>query len=226
MTGGTSVFIVGLGAAAAIFAASMAAAPNPGDSSKAPASGPGTRPSGAAAGAPEGNAPASRPTTRPQPALGFLVKDISGKDVPLAQKYGGKVVLIVNVASKCGFTPQYKGLEELHEKYADKGLAVLGFPCNQFGGQEPGTNEEIQQFCQSKFNVQFDLFDKIDVSGDKASPLYKYLTGEQVPVADQGAVKWNFEKFLVGKDGQVVARYRSAVKPEQIAKDIEAALAK
>jgi len=173
--------------------------------------------------------PGSRPTTGPASkpsALAFTVLDISGKKVSLAQNYAGKVVLVVNVASKCGYTPQYKGLEALHAKYSAKGLAILGFPCNQFGGQEPGTNQEIQQFCQAKFNVKFDLFDKIDVNGDKASPLYKYLTGPDISVQDKGAVKWNFEKFLIGKDGQVIARYRSAVKPEDIDKDIDVSLAK
>jgi glutathione peroxidase len=173
--------------------------------------------------------PASRRTTGPASkpsALAFTVQDISGKEVSLAQNYAGKVVLVVNVASKCGYTPQYKGLEALYEKYSAKGLAILGFPCNQFGGQEPGTNQEIQQFCQTNFNVKFDLFDKIDVNGDKASPLYKYLTGPDISVQDKGAVKWNFEKFLIGKDGQVTARYRSAVQPEDIDKDIEASLAK
>ncbi len=164
--------------------------------------------------------------SKPASALAFTVKDMEGKDVTLADKYAGKVVLIVNVASKCGFTKQYKGLQELHDQYAAKGLAIAGFPCNQFGGQEPGDNKTIREFCQSKFGVKFDLFDKIDVNGDKASPLYKYLTGDSVPVADKGPVKWNFEKFLVGKDGQVIARYRSGIKPAQIAKDIEAALAK
>ncbi|MEN6665309.1 MAG: glutathione peroxidase [Phycisphaerae bacterium] len=164
--------------------------------------------------------------SKPASALAFTVKDMEGKDVTLADKYAGKVVLIVNVASKCGFTRQYKGLQELHEQYAVKGLAIAGFPCNQFGGQEPGDNKTIREFCESKFAVKFDLFDKIDVNGDKASPLYKYLTGENVPVADKGPVKWNFEKFLIGKDGQMIARYRSGIKPAQIAKDIEAALAK
>jgi glutathione peroxidase len=169
--------------------------------------------------------PATGPGAKPS-ALAFTVKDISGKEVSLARKCAGKVALIVNVASKCGYTPQYKGLEALHEKYSAKGLVLLGFPCNQFGGQEPGTNQEIREFCQTKFDVKFDLFDKIDVNGEKASPLYKYLTGPDVPVQDKGAVKWNFEKFLVGKDGQVIARYRSPVKPEDIDKDIQAALAK
>jgi len=193
----------------------------------APANGPAAPPpaSGPAASQPA-SGPAGGPATRPASALAFTVKDIAGKDADLARKYAGKVVLIVNVASKCGYTPQYKGLEDLHEKYSAKGLAILAFPCNQFGGQEPGTNQEIQEFCQSKFNVKFDLFDKVDVSGDGASPLYKYLTGRDVPVKDQGPVKWNFEKFLTDKEGRVIARYRSAVKPEEIEKDIEAALAK
>jgi glutathione peroxidase len=184
------------------------------------ADGPASGPAGGAT-----SRPATGPASKPS-ALAFTVKDIAGKEASLAEKYAGKVVLIVNVASKCGFTPQYKGLEALHEKYSAKGLSILGFPCNQFGGQEPGTNQEIQEFCQTKFNVKFDMFDKIDVNGDKASPLYKYLTGADAPVRDKGAVKWNFEKFLIGKDGQVIARYRSPVKPEDIDKDIEAALAK
>ncbi|MDD4889074.1 MAG: glutathione peroxidase [Phycisphaerae bacterium] len=171
--------------------------------------------------------PAMCPATRPDAplVLGFAMKSLSGEDVPLA-RYCGKVVLIVNVASRCGYTPQYKGLEELHETYGPRGLAVLGMPCNQFGGQEPGTSEQIQQFCQSKYSVKFDMFGKIDVNGDKAAPLYRYLTGPDLPVADKGPVKWNFEKFLVSRDGRVIARYRSAVKPEQIAQDIEAALGK
>jgi glutathione peroxidase len=171
---------------------------------------------------------ASRPTSdkaAPASALGFTVKDIAGEEVDLARKYRGKVVLIVNVASRCGYTKQYGGLETLHEKYAAKGLAVLGFPCNQFGGQEPGANAEIREFCRTRFGVEFDLFDKIDVNGQAASPLYQRLTGDQVPFADKGPVKWNFEKFLVGRDGQLIARYRSKVTPEQLVGDIETALA-
>ena len=169
--------------------------------------------------------PATRPASQPATGLSFVVKDPQGKDVDLSQKYGGKVVLIVNVASKCGYTPQYKGLEDLHEKYAAKGLAILAFPCNQFGNQEPGTIGEIQEFCTSKFGVKFDLFDKIDVNGKSASPLYRHLTGQSVPFADKGPIKWNFEKFLIGRDGKLIARYRSKVTPEEIVKDIEAALA-
>ena len=157
--------------------------------------------------------------------LSFTMKSLAGKDVSLAG-YKGKVLLIVNVASRCGATPQYKGLEELHEKYGEKGLAVLGMPCNQFGGQEPGTAEQIQQFCQSKYAVKFDLFEKIHVNGEKAAALYRYLTGPEVPIADKGPVKWNFEKFLISRDGRVLARYRTSVTPEKIVADIEAALGK
>ncbi len=160
------------------------------------------------------------------PALNQKVKDIKGNEVSLGQKYQGKVLLVVNVASRCGYTKQYSGLEALHEKYAEKGLAVLGFPCNQFGAQEPGTEQEIQEFCKAKYDVKFDLFSKIDVNGDSAAPLYKYLTSDAAPVADKGPIKWNFEKFLVARDGKVIARYRSKVTPEEIAKDIEAELAK
>jgi glutathione peroxidase len=175
---------------------------------------------------PKSGPAAKGPSTMPASSLAFTAKDISGKEVNLSHKYADKVVLIVNVASKCGNTPQYEGLEALHEKLSPKGFAIIAFPCNQFGGQEPGTNQQIQEFCQLTYKVKFDLFDKIDVNGEKASPLYQYLTSADVPVKDQGPVKWNFEKFLIGKDGQVIARYRSAIKPEQIEKDIEAALAK
>jgi glutathione peroxidase len=159
-------------------------------------------------------------------ALNFTVKDIDGKDVNLAEKYKGKVLLIVNVASKCGYTKQYSGLEALNDKYADKGLAILGFPCNQFGGQEPGSEQDIKDFCKTNYDVSFDLFSKVDVNGDHAAPLYKYLTSEQAPVVDKGPVKWNFEKFLVSREGKVIARYRSKVTPEEIARDIESELAK
>ncbi len=141
----------------------------------------------------------------------IVVKDMSGKDVKLGS-YEGKVVLIVNVASKCGYTPQYKGLEEIYEKYKDKGFEILAFPCNDFGGQEPGTNEEIQQFCTSTYDVTFKLFDKIKVLGEDKSPLYSILTAQ--PAYEKGDVKWNFEKFLIDKNGNPVARFRSKVKPE------------
>ena len=157
-------------------------------------------------------------------ALSHTVKDIDGKDVDLS-KYHGKVVLIVNVASKCGYTPQYKGLQALHEEHADEGLAILGFPCNQFGGQEPGSEADVKEFCEENYGVKFDLFSKVDVNGENASPLFKYLTSDEVPVADKGPVKWNFEKFLIGRDGKVIARFRSKDTPEQIEKAIEKALA-
>ena len=152
------------------------------------------------------------------------LKDIDGKDTSLAA-YKGKAVLIVNVASKCGYTKQYAGLEALYEKYKDKGLVVLGFPCNQFGGQEPGSNEEIKAFCSSKFNVTFPLFDKIDVNGEKRHPLYVKLAGTDSPFP--GDIKWNFNKFLIGKDGKILNRFDSKVTPESedMAKAVEAALA-
>ncbi len=157
------------------------------------------------------------------PVLSHKMKNLDGKEVDLAS-YQGKVVLMVNVASKCGKTPQYKGLQELHDKYASAGLAILGFPCNQFGGQEPGSADDIKQFCDQKYGVKFDLFSKIDVNGDDAAPLYKYLTSKDLPVKDQGPIKWNFEKFLIDRSGNVVARYRSGDKPEDFEKDVVAAL--
>lgn len=139
------------------------------------------------------------------------VKDIDGKDVNLSD-YKGKVLLIVNVASYCGYTKQYTGLEELYKKYKDKGFEILAFPCNQFGEQEPGSNEEIKNFCSSKFDVTFKLFDKIDVNGKNQSPLYSILTDNEV--TGKADIKWNFEKFLVDKNGNVVARYLSKVDPQ------------
>ena len=152
------------------------------------------------------------------------VKDIDGKDVSL-KSYRGKVLLIVNVASRCGFTPQYKQLEAVYQKYKDKGLVVLGFPCNQFGGQEPGTDEEIKQFCSSKYNVTFPLFDKIEVNGPNRHPLYAALAGSDSPFP--GNIKWNFSKFLIGRDGKILKRFESPVTPdsEQVTQAIEAALA-
>ncbi len=132
---------------------------------------------------------------------------------------------MVNTASKCWFTPQYAGLEQLHEKYADKGLAILGFPCNDFGHQEPGSDTDISEFCMSHYGVKFDMFSKIDVKGENQAPLYKLLTTE---APDKGDVKWNFEKFLISRDGKLVARFRSPVKPEspEMVSAIEAELAK
>lgn len=154
----------------------------------------------------------------------IAVKDIDGKDTKL-DAYKGKVILIVNVASKCGLTPQYKSLEILYQKYKDKGLVVLGFPCNQFGGQEPGTNEEIKEFCSSKYNVTFPLFDKIDVNGEKRHPLYVALAGKDSPFP--GDIKWNFNKFLVGPDGKILKRFEPRTAPDsaEVTAAIEAALA-
>ena len=134
------------------------------------------------------------------------VKDIDMNLIEL-NAYKGKTLLIVNVASKCGFTPQYKDLQNLHEKYQDKGLEVLGFPCNQFGAQEPGTNEEVKSFCEVNYNVSFKMFNKIDVNGPDASPLFKFLKHESPGIMGTEAIKWNFTKFLVDKDGQVIKRF-------------------
>ena len=178
----------------------------------------------------------------------ITVKDMDGSDVSLAN-YKGKVLLIVNVASKCGLTPQYEGLEALYQKYKDQGLEILGFPCNQFLGQEPGTNEEIQSFCSLNYNVTFPLFDKIDVNGEAESPLYTYLK-EQAPFKgypegaeefaaqldeihqktgtgfDQGdAIRWNFGKFLVSKDGMTILRFEPMVTPDMMEGAIEELLA-
>lgn len=153
----------------------------------------------------------------------FTVKDTKGEDVSL-EKYKGKVLLIVNTATKCGFTPQYDGLEDLYKKYKNQGFEILDFPCNQFANQAPEDISEINGFCELNYGTTFDRFDKIDVNGDKADPLYKYLK-EEKPGKTGKAIKWNFTKFLVDKRGQVVARYGSAKKPENIAKDIEKLLA-
>lgn len=149
------------------------------------------------------------------------LKDIDGKDTSL-KAYQGKVVLIVNVASKCGFTPQYKGLEALHKKFKDQGFTVLGFPCNDFGGQEPGSNEQIKEFCAATYGVSFPMFDKVHVKGPQQHPLYAALTGKDSPFP--GDVGWNFGKFLVGKDGKLLARYDSKVSPEST--DLVAAVEK
>ncbi|MEX0727751.1 MAG: glutathione peroxidase [Planctomycetaceae bacterium] len=155
------------------------------------------------------------------------MKSLKGKTVDLSQ-YKGKVLLIVNVASACGATPQYEPLQALHEKYDDRGLVVLGFPCNQFGDQEPGTESEIATFCKENYGVTFDMFSKIDVKDEKQADLYKQLTSEEVFAADPGPVKWNFEKFLVARDGTVVARYRTKIDPgsEEVIEAIEAELDK
>jgi glutathione peroxidase len=150
----------------------------------------------------------------------FTAQDIAGKDVDLS-RYKGKVLLIVNTASKCGFTPQYKGLQSVFEKYRERGFEVLGFPCNQFGHQEPGDEAQISEFCELNFGVDFPLFGKIDVNGDDAHPLYRHLKEEAPGLLGSKAVKWNFTKFLINRDGQVVKRYAPTDKPESLAKDIE-----
>ncbi|WP_311223193.1 MULTISPECIES: glutathione peroxidase [unclassified Acidovorax] len=154
----------------------------------------------------------------------FEAQPMSGPPVPLAQ-YQGRVLLIVNTASACGFTPQFAGLEELHKRYAESGLVVLGFPCNQFGKQDPGSNDEIAGFCQLNYGVSFPVMAKIDVNGTQASPLYRWLTAEAPGLLGTKAIKWNFTKFLIGRDGQVIRRYAPTDKPQSLAKDIEAALA-
>ena len=154
----------------------------------------------------------------------FDAQTIDGRTVPLRQ-YEGKVLLIVNTASACGFTPQFAGLEELHQRYGDQGLVVLGFPCNQFAGQDPGSNDEIASFCQLNYGVSFPMMAKVDVNGAQASPLYRWLCAEAPGLLGSKAIKWNFTKFLVGRDGHVIRRYAPQDAPEKIAKDIEAALA-
>ncbi len=141
------------------------------------------------------------------------VTTIEGQSIELS-KYEGKVVLIVNVASKCGLTPQYTKLQEIFDKYKDKGFVVLGFPCNQFGTQEPGSNEEIQKFCSSKYKVTFDLFDKVEVNGSGAAPLYKQLTALDTKPKGAGVVKWNFEKFVLNRKGEVIGRFDPKVTPD------------
>lgn len=155
----------------------------------------------------------------------FTVAMPGGKEQDLSA-YKGKVVLVVNTASKCGFTPQYKGLEDLHRKYEDKGLVVLGFPCNQFGAQEPGNEEEIKSFCSLNYDVSFPLAKKIDVNGDNADPLWQHLKQQQAGLLGSRRIKWNFTKFLVDKDGKVVGRYAPTIKPESLEKDIERLLGK
>lgn len=157
--------------------------------------------------------------TKPVSIYDFKVKTIKGDEVKL-KKYEGKVILIVNTASKCGLTPQYEGLQELYTAYSAKGLVVLGFPCNQFMGQEPGSAEDIENFCSTKYKVTFPLFDKIEVNGKDANPLYVYLK-EQMPLDGKNDIRWNFEKFLVDKQGKVVNRYSPKVKPAELKADIE-----
>ena len=154
----------------------------------------------------------------------FEATRIDGQAVPF-DTYRGKVLLIVNTASQCGFTPQFGGLEELHKSYADQGLVVLGFPSNQFGAQDPGSNDEIGAFCARNYGVSFPMMEKIDVNGADAPPLFRWLVKEKPGLLGIEAIKWNFTKFLVGRDGQVIRRYAPLDKPASIAKDVEAALA-
>lgn len=157
----------------------------------------------------------------------YDLKPLDGKGEPYPlEQLKGKVVLVVNVASKCGFTPQYKELEELYKKYKDQGLEIIGFPCNQFLGQEPGTQEDIQSFCQLNYGVSFPIMKKIDVNGDNADPVYKYLKSQKSGLLGLTRIKWNFEKFLVDKSGNVVERHASTTKPSSLAPTIEKLLKK
>lgn len=152
----------------------------------------------------------------------FKLNNLSGKEVSM-NDFKGKVVLVVNTASKCGLTPQYEGLEDLYKKYSDQGLVILGFPCNQFMGQEPGTAEDIAAFCTTKFGVTFPMFEKIEVNGENAHPLYKYLKA-QLPIEGKNEIRWNFEKFLIDKTGKPVMRYSPKTKPAELVTEIESLL--
>ena len=154
----------------------------------------------------------------------YKAKDVNGKEVELSD-YKGKVVLVVNTASDCGFTPQYEGLQDLYKKYKDDGLEILAFPCNQFGGQEKGSDAEIAQFCDLNFHISFPLFSKIEVNGDNTAPLFAYLKKNAKGLLGSERIKWNFTKFLVNRKGQVIKRFATATKPEQMRPAIEAALA-
>ena len=154
----------------------------------------------------------------------FEALSIDGQALALSQ-FRGRVLLIVNTASACGFTPQFTGLEKLHQQYGPQGLTVLGFPCNQFAGQDPGDNAQIADFCQKNYGVSFQMMGKIEVNGAGAHPLYQWLTAEAPGILGSKAIKWNFTKFLVGRDGRVIKRYAPQDAPEKIAKDIEVALA-
>lgn len=173
-----------------------------------------------------GQAPAEGDRDVPA-ALNFTMQSIDGKAMPLAS-YQGKVILLVNVASRCGLTPQYQQLQALHEKYKDQGLVVVGIPANEFGGQEPGSNEEIAAFCTSKYNVTFPMMAKVVVKGKDICPLYDFLTSQKTNPRFAGAIKWNFEKFVINRQGQVVARFDPRTKPDSpdVVKLLEAELAK
>lgn len=164
---------------------------------------------------------------KPDSVYDFKMKSIDGEEVDLA-KYKGKTLLVVNVASRCGYTKQYKDMQAIYEKYKDRGLVILGVPCNQFGSQEPGSESEIKEFCTANYGVTFPMFAKVDVNGEDQAPLYRYLTQLKTKPKTDGAVSWNFEKFLIGPDGKVIGRYASKVNPsgEQMKKLIEANLPK
>lgn len=176
--------------------------------------------SSAASATGEPSAPGS---SGPASAYAFVARDIEGRERSLAE-WRGQVLLIVNTASACGFTPQYAGLEALYAAHRDRGFAVLGFPCNQFGAQEPGSPEEIASFCSTRFGVDFPLFDKVEVNGADAHPLWRWLKGQASGVLGTEAIKWNFTKFLIGRDGQVIRRYAPQTAPEALADDIAMAL--
>jgi glutathione peroxidase len=155
----------------------------------------------------------------------FTARQIDGQELALST-LKGRVVLVVNTASACGFTPQFAGLQQLHERYGERGLSVIGFPCNQFGGQDPGADEQILGFCQKNYGVSFAIMSKVEVNGPGAHPLFQWLTRSAPGILGTQAIKWNFTKFLVGKDGQVIKRYGSMDKPESLQADIESALAR
>lgn len=180
---------------------------------------------GSATGGTKAAHSATNPATADKTVHAFTMKNIDGVDVPLS-RYRGKVLLIVNVASKCGHTPQYTDLEELNKRYRERGLTVLGFPANNFGWQEPGTDAEIKTFCTTQYNVSFDMFSRISVKGSDQHPLYAYLTSEEANPMTAGDVKWNFTKYLVDRKGKVIAKFGSGVKPlsEELVKAVEEAL--
>ena len=182
---------------------------------------------GSATGGTKNATAATMPDATGKSVHAFTMTSIDGVAVPLS-RYRGKVMLIVNVASKCGHTPQYADLEELNKRYRERGLAILGFPANNFGWQEPGTDEEIQTFCTTRYNVTFDMFSKISVKGSDQHPLYSYLTSEEANPETAGGVKWNFTKYLVDRNGKVIAKFASGVKPlsEELVKAVEEALGK
>jgi glutathione peroxidase len=180
----------------------------------------------------EGEAQNDQPVEKPNqeqtvpPALNHTMKSLEGKDVNLAQ-YKGKVVMMVNTASKCGLTPQYKQLEAIYEKYKERGFVILGFPANNFGAQEPGSDQEIGAFCEKNYGVKFPMFSKISVKGEDKAPLYQYLTSDKLPVDPKGDISWNFEKFLLNRNGEVVARFSPKTTPDaaEVTQKIEAELA-